>query len=237
MTDLHTHILPGMDDGSPDVETSITMLRMEAAQGVHTVVLTPHFYRNRERPEHFLERRYQSAVQLAKGLRALPDGERDKLPRILVGAEVAWVPNLPDLVDLAEFRIGESGYFLLELPFSPWDDSMIHQIYGLMGRTGLTPVIAHLERYIKGQKAEHIEEVFSLGVPIQVSADVLLQPFSKGMKLLRQGRAHLVASDCHNIGRRPPNLGPAMAAVAKKLGSDRRAALDRRADKLLAAPG
>jgi protein subunit release factor B len=54
MTDLHTHILPGMDDGSPDVETSIAMLRMEAEQGVHTVVLTPHFYRDRERPEHFL---------------------------------------------------------------------------------------------------------------------------------------------------------------------------------------
>lgn len=55
--------------------------------------------------------------------------------------------------------------------------------------------------------------------------------------MLRQGRAHLVASDCHNIGRRPPNLGPAMAAVAKKLGSDRQTALNRRADKLLAAPG
>lgn len=233
MTDIHTHILPGMDDGSPDVATSMAMLRMEAEQGVDAVVLTPHFYRDRERPEHFLKRRYQAALQLAEALRALPEGERDRLPGIYMGAEVAWVPNLPRLVDLTQFRIGKSSYFLLELPFSPWDDSMFNQIYDLMGRTGLTPIIAHLERYIKGQRAEHIEAVFSLGVPIQVTADVLLQPFSRGMKLLRQGKAHLVASDCHNTGKRPPNLGPAMEAVARKLGSDRRTALCRRADKLL----
>lgn len=234
MTDLHTHILPGMDDGSPDVATSMAMLRMEAEQGVNTVALTPHFYRDRERPERFLERRRQSALQLAEALRALPEGERDKLPRICLGAEVAWVPNLPNLVDLDQFRIGKSGYFLLELPFVPWNDSMIDQIYDLMGSTGLTPIIAHLERYIRGQKPGHIEEVLSLGVPVQVSGDELHQPFSKGMKLLRKGQAHLIASDCHNTGKRPPNLGPAIELVKRKLGGDRAAALDYRADKLLA---
>ena len=57
MIDLHTHILPGMDDGAKDVKTSLALLRMESAQGVGTVVLTPHFYRDREEPQHFLTRR------------------------------------------------------------------------------------------------------------------------------------------------------------------------------------
>ena len=61
MTDLHTHILPGMDDGAVSVETSLEMLRMERDQGVDAVVLTPHFYRDRERPEQFLARRRASA--------------------------------------------------------------------------------------------------------------------------------------------------------------------------------
>lgn len=234
MTDIHTHILPGMDDGSPDVATSMAMLRLEAEQGVDTVALTPHFYRDRERPERFLERRQRSTLQLAEALMALPEGERGKLPRILLGAEVAWVPNLPNLVDLTRFRIGKSCYFLLELPFSPWDDSMINQIYDLMGRTGLTPIIAHLERYIKSQKPEHIEEVLALGVPIQVSADELCRPFSRGMKLLRKGQAHLVASDCHNTGKRPPDLSQGMEQVKRKLGNGRAMSLNRRADRLLA---
>lgn len=235
MTDIHTHILPGMDDGAPDVETSMAMLRMEAEQGVETVVLTPHFYRDRERPEHFLDRRRKSAAKLAEVLSALPEGERDKLPRILMGAEVAWAPNLPDLVELSQFCMGRSRCFLLELPFSPWDDSMIHQIYGLMGRTGLTPVIAHLERYLRIQSPEMLGEVLALGVPVQVSAEELLRPFSKGMKLLRQGQAQLVASDCHNTGKRPPNLGQGMEQVRRKLGDGRREALERRADRLLEA--
>ena len=89
MTDLHTHILPGMDDGAPDVETSLAMLREEARQGVDTVVLTPHFYRDRERPEHFLARRARAADRLNSAIQALPGEERRAMPRLILGAEVA----------------------------------------------------------------------------------------------------------------------------------------------------
>ena len=66
MTDLHTHILPGIDDGARSVEESLAMLRMERGQGVDTVVLTPHFYRDRENPKRFLRRRKESAAALAQ---------------------------------------------------------------------------------------------------------------------------------------------------------------------------
>jgi protein-tyrosine phosphatase len=226
-----------MDDGSPAPDVSIEMLRMEAQQGVDAVVLTPHFYRDRERPEHFLERRQRSAAQLLDVLQKLPDEERGKLPALFLGAEVAWVPNLSDLVDLTQFRLGKSGYFLLELPFSPWHESMVHQIYDLMGRTGLTPVIAHLERYWRSQSTQMLCDVLELGVPVQVTAHELSRPFSPAMKLLRGRQAQLVASDCHNVKRRPPDLGPAMRTVERKLGAKRRGEIARQADGLLKERG
>ena len=62
MIDLHTHILPKMDDGASSSDLSLEMLRMEAEQGVDTVVLTPHFYREKEDPSSFLQRRASSSL-------------------------------------------------------------------------------------------------------------------------------------------------------------------------------
>lgn len=235
MTDLHTHILPGMDDGAKNIDASIELLRLEAAQGVDTVVLTPHFHRNRERTAHFLSRRTAAAKALAAAVMALPEEERRTLPRLCLGAEIAWVPNLADWQELPELCLGKSPYFLLELPFSPWTDQMINQLYDLPGRTGLTPVIAHIERYIKDQPERKIEEIFSLGVPIQVSAEPFLKTFQRGkvLKLLKDERVQLIASDAHNTASRPPNLGDAMGIVRKKLGTMAADAIAEYSDSLL----
>ena len=84
MTDLHTHILPGVDDGAKAPEESLEMLRMERDQGVDTVVLTPHFYRDRERPEHFLKRRRAAGEALRDALMALPEEELpEEAPELL----------------------------------------------------------------------------------------------------------------------------------------------------------
>ena len=223
MTDLHTHILPGMDDGAKDVETSLTLLRMEAAQGVDTVVLTPHFYRDREEPSHFLARRAEAAKTLADALVALPEEERKAIPQLALGAEIAWVPNLAEWPELPRLCLGASHHFLLELPFRPWTDQLINQLYELPGRTGLTPVIAHIERYLKNQKSQHIEAVLSMGVPVQVSAEPLLHPLWRGavLRLLRERKAQLLASDAHSPEARPPNLGAAMDVVRRRLGDSK----------------
>lgn len=232
MTDLHTHILPRMDDGAKDVETSLTLLRMEAAQGVDTVVLTPHFYRDREKPSHFLARRAKAAKTLSDALVALPEEERKTLPRLALGAEIAWVPNLAEWPELSQLCLGASRHFLLELPFRPWTDQLINRLYELPGRTGLTPVLAHIERYLKDQKPQHLEAVLALGVPVQVSAEPLLHLTQRGavLKLLRERRAQLIASDTHDPHSRPPNLGDALAVVRRRLG-------DGKADSLAARSG
>lgn len=81
MIDLHTHILPGMDDGSRDVLESLAMLEASAAQGVGLVAATPHFYAEENSPERFLSRRAEAAQRLRAAL-------RPGLPEIRLGAEV-----------------------------------------------------------------------------------------------------------------------------------------------------
>lgn len=219
MTDLHTHILPGLDDGAKTVEESLQMLRTERSQGVDTVALTPHFYRDRENPKRFLQRRRDAVIALGSRVLDLPEEERSKLPNMFLGAEVAWWPTMAEWDELPELCIGGTKHLLLELPFTPWSEKMVDQLHEFYGRTGITPVIAHLDRYLKLQRSEHIEEILSLGFPVQISADALLRPLARGraLKLLRQGQAQIVASDCHNCVDRAPNLAAAMQVLNRKL--------------------
>lgn len=234
MIDLHTHILCGVDDGAPDEETSLQMLRMEQTQGVDTVVLTPHFYRYRETPEEFLCRRKEALGRLQAHLDRLPEEEQAGLPRLLTGAEVAWVPNLQECELLEQMCLNGTEFLLLELPYMKWDGTLVEQIYDLMTKTGLTPVLAHLDRYRGLQKPERIREMMDLDVPVQVSAEAFLHMSTKGygMKLLREC-APVLASDCHNTASRKPDLGDAMAVIGKKLGPQLVSAIDEEARSLV----
>lgn len=222
MIDLHTHILPGMDDGPADPAVSLALLRMERAQGVDRVVFTPHFYREREDVPAFLARRRAALARLEEAAAQLPPEDRAALPRWELGAEVAWVPNLAGREELAELCLGQGRYFLLELPMNPWSDQLLRQLYDLVGRGRLTPVIAHLDRYWGRQRQEYIGELLRLGLPVQVSGEALLKPLPrrKALRMLAAGQVHLLASDCHSLRSRPPNLGPALGAVERRLGPD-----------------
>ncbi len=235
MIDLHTHILPGMDDGAKDIGTSLDMLHMQYAQGVNTVALTSHFYPSRESAERFLKRRTEAAKVLAQAILALPEAEQKRLPEMMLGAEVAWAPNLAYIEELDRMCIGKSRYMLIELPFEPWSMQMIDQIYHLSARTGITPVIAHLDRYQKVQKKELFEEIFALGVPVQIGTDGLFGGFFERrniLRLLQQSSGFLMASDCHNLQSRKPNLREAMDVVEKKLGAEVRRELNRLAAQI-----
>ena len=218
MIDLHTHILPKMDDGASSSDLSLEMLRMEAEQGVDTVVLTPHFYREKEDPSSFLQRRASSFYRLKDRISELSDKEKERLPELFLGAEVAWVPNMDEWSELSQLCLGDSSFLLLELPFYPWSSKMIDQIYDLMSKTGITPIIAHLECYAKLQRWSSIQEILALGIPIQLSTSVFFTIGGRRLakQLLRHGTGFLLASDCHNTTTRPPNLGNTMAVLKKK---------------------
>lgn len=223
MNDLHTHILPGFDDGADTVETSLAMLREEYAQGVDTVALTPHFYRDREHLPDFLRRRKEACYKLLTAITALSEEERKMLPKLILGAEVAWVPNLAQLPELERLCYQDTKYLLLELPSAPWDDMLFRQIYDLMNCRGITPIIAHIDRYWGLQEKKQFETLFSLGVPVQLSAEPLLHFAMRGraLRLIRGGKVQMIISDAHNMTDRQPNLGKADDVLRKKLGMER----------------
>jgi len=221
MTDLHTHILPGMDDGARDCEAALAMLRVQREQGVNRVALTPHFYRDEESPERFLARRARAWEKLSEAMAA--SGE--EYPELVLGAEVCWVPGIHRWEEPERLCLGGSPYFLLELPDVPWRASMFDQIYDLMDTSGIIPVLAHVERYFRTQKAGLVNELFRMGVPLQISAAPMLRFMERGAILRRVGEHPncFLISDCHNLTGRAPNLGPGMEQVRKRLGADRAA--------------
>ena len=237
MIDLHTHILPGMDDGAKDVAMSLQMLRAQKAQNVDTVALTSHFYPSKESADRFLRRRAESTKVLVRAILALSEDEQKQLPELVIGAEVAWVPNLAHMEGLERMCLGKTRSMLLELPFEPWNMRMIDDIYHLYDRTGITPVIAHLDRYQKIQKKDLFREIFALGVPIQLGTDMLFGSFFQKrviLNLLRQeeGRFFL-ASDCHNLQDRKPNLQAAHEIVGRKLGEETAVRLRAQTEQIL----
>jgi len=228
MVDLHTHILPGVDDGAQDVRMSLQMLRLQKENGVSSVVCTPHFYGEEECAERFLKRREEGWQVLQEAVAQLPEEERKALPALYLGAEVAWMPELVSFGKLSDLSIANTEYFLLELPMGPWNNRMIDQLYYLLGSCGMTPVIAHYDRYMHFQKQAHLEEILDMSLPIQLSASCLLDPAMKrdASKLIRHRQVHIIASDCHDCNDRAPNLGAAMKIVEKKFGQECVAELD-----------
>lgn len=232
MIDLHTHILPDMDDGARDVATSLAMLRAQQAQGVTGVALTPHFYRDEERPARFFERRKESWKRLLEAL----DETEEEVPSLALGAEVAWVPGLCRWDDLSRYCIGYSRYLLLELPDSPWHSRILDELYDLMSSQNVIPVLAHLERYFKSQKPDHLQKLLHMGVPVQISAGPMLRTlerFSLAKKI--KGNPHcLLISDCHNLTSRPPNLGPGLAGAKKNLPQEQISGMIANSDRIFA---
>ena len=213
MTDLHTHILPGIDDGAPDMETALHMLEAEDKQGVNTVALTPHFYRNREHVSDFLIRRANAMARLQNVLKNVEH------PQLILAAEVAYAPGMADWTELEQLCYTGTKLLLVEPPMTPWNDEMFHQLYAIEGRRGITPIIAHFDRYIKMQSKVRIKQLLEMGFPIQVGTASLLRFFERNqaMKLITEYGA-VPVSDCHNMNTRPPNLGEAAYKLKKKLG-------------------
>lgn len=221
MIDLHTHILPGMDDGAPDIKTALQMLMMEAKQGVRTVALTPHFYRTREHVSDFLQRRAYAMGQLQNVLKG------KKHPRLVLAAEVAYVPGIADWQELEQLCYAGTKILLIEPPMTAWNEDMFRQLYSIEGRRGITPMIAHIDRYFETQKKTHIEQLLEMGFPIQVSTAALMKFMSRrrAVKLLTEYNGVLV-TDCHNTAMRPPDIANALQVLQKKRNCDIRKILE-----------
>lgn len=209
--DLHSHILPSIDDGSKNPEMTRAMLDEMAAQGVGQLVATPHFYPARDGIDCFLARRQQAI----DALRTVYDGSRH--PAICAGAEVAYYHGISRSDRLGELTIGGSRYLLLEMPFSRWSKEVIEELLTIREELDLQPILAHIERYAAYQKHSTLPYLIENGMLIQSNAEHFLDPKTakKAMKMLEKGQIHFLGSDCHNLTDRRPNLGEAIKAIEK----------------------
>lgn len=227
--DLHSHVLPGIDDGSPDVETSLEMLRLSAQQGVEAMAATPHFYAWRNRVERFLRRRQRAFEQLAPHL--LPG-----LPDLYLGAEVAFFEGISEAEMLEELTLEGTDVLLLELPFRPWSGRDLDEVEALIERRDFQVVLAHLERYLMfSENRPLLLELMDMPLQVQINAESLLSWRGRGrlLKWFRNDQAHLLGSDCHGVEHRVPNLGQGREILRKKLGQDILDRIDRAGARLL----
>ncbi len=210
--DVHAHFLPAMDDGCQTPEEALLLLQAAKAQGVEGMLATPHYYPV-ESVEQFLQRR-QAAEERLKA--ALADWDTSLLPRIAMGAEVAYHPGLGLEENLQQVCLGNSKYLLLEMPFTKWTTEMFRTVRNI-SMAGWTPVIAHLERYLHLQSGRTVAQLLEQDVLVQMNAGTLLRFMRAftGRRLLKQGTVQLLGSDCHNTTNRPPNLGAAMQTLEK----------------------
>lgn len=216
MTDFHSHFLPALDDGSDSVETSLQMLALWRGQGqVDRLCATPHFYAEHNTPPRFLRRRARALESLT--LAAAEQGA--PLPEILPGAEVRFFDGIGAAEELPTLCLAGTNLLLLEMPFVPWTDRMLKEVAELR-RRGLTPVAAHVERYMGFNSARMMRAFFDLDILIQCNAEFFLTRHTarKALRMLDAGQIHFLGSDAHNTTTRPPNLAAALTLIGKKLG-------------------
>ena len=229
--DFHSHILPGIDDGSTSVKESIEMLRMEAEQGVQHVIATPHFYAKYDTPAEFLKKRKRAEAKLREEM-----AKHEGLPQLSVGAEIFFFAGIADSDVLRELTIDGKECIILEMPPLPWSESMYREMEGISVRQGITPILAHIDRYVRPFKVRGImDRLEQLPVLVQANAGFFLCPQTKrlALRLLRDDRIHLLGSDCHNTTLRAPNIGQAVAVIEQRLGSHALSAIEEYQDILL----
>lgn len=218
LTDLHCHILPGVDDGSASVEESLELLRMQKQQGITHAIATPHFYPDRDAPEAFLARRDRAEDALRREM-----AKHSDLPKLSVGAEVRFFRGIGSSEYLPRLTISGKRCILIEMPPAPWPGEWLRELVQIREDWDLIPIIAHIDRYISPLHRHGIPKTLEkLPVLVQANAEFFLRnaTASMAMRMLKAGQIHLLGSDCHNTAGRKPDLGRAVQRIEKKLGSD-----------------
>ena len=229
IADIHSHILPRMDDGAEMTAVSADMLSEMYRQGFRRVVASSHFYANEESLNAFLERRERSIGRLAEVY------NKNVHPQIFVGAEVAFFEMISHAEVIPQLALRGTNYIMIEMPFSKWAEHSVKELYNLREKHGLTPIIAHIERYAAYQKKDVIRKLHEDGIKIQVNAEFFLTKriYKKFSYMLKENLIDFVGSDAHNMDDRKPNLGDALLTARELCGDDFIKKLEQNSDILL----
>lgn len=215
--DIHSHILPGVDDGSANLEMSMEMLHMAAKDGISRIILTPHnkpWHRNIDQAELNEEvNRMQERVQ-GEGLDI----------KLYAGSELYYRNGLTEELDEGNAgTLANSHYVLVEFEPSADYDYIRNGVYALL-MGGYCPIIAHVERYKNVcSKMDRVVELIRMGCFMQVNAGSIMGNYGFGIrqfvkKMLKQNLLHFVATDAHDLTGRRSCLSECAEYVRKKYG-------------------
>lgn len=215
--DLHSHILPGIDDGAADMDVALEMARIAVANGVEVQACTPHILPglyNNSGPQ----------IRLATRELQLQLDDRGIALKLITGADAHLVPDfMSGLRSGHILSLADTRYVLVEPPHHVAPPRIEEFFFGIMVQ-GYVPVLTHPERltWIEGNYAI-IEQMCEAGVWMQVTAGSLTGAFGRAPlywaeRMLKEGRVHILASDAHSVGRRRPNLREGRDMAARWVG-------------------
>lgn len=212
MIDIHSHVLPAIDDGAKDVSESLLMLRDSRDQGVELCVATPHVTVHRESSiPTFLEKREASIAALEQGMA----GQERSMPVLRYGAEIFLDNDISLYDDVEKLCITGTKYMLIELATGAHHPHVHEWIYSLYLK-GILPILAHVERYPYFEKLWYDLE----GIPViyQINSSAVLTRAGKKLlyTLYDGGNTVVVSGDMHNMGQRRSFMKKAYGKISKK---------------------
>ncbi|MCD8096328.1 MAG: histidinol-phosphatase [Ruminococcus sp.] len=226
--DFHSHILPGIDDGSRNVKESVQILDNMAKDGVDIVVATPHFYCTKTSIHRFLDRRADAYERLKPNL-------KPEHPKILLGAEVLYNSALVGKEALKRLAIEGTSFLLLEMPYSKLDDEIINGVDVIASDLDVKVIVAHIERYLNFTSFSSLERLMNLDVMGQINAESLvhMRTCSRCVRLIKKGYVQLLGTDIHRIDRGNAYYSEGTSVIKKKIGNDFAAEIERNGKMVL----
>jgi len=215
--DLHSHVLPGLDDGPASMEETAKMLEVARKDGISIIVATPHYTEGKYEPTYAdIEKKIASVKEMFKS------------PEILFGADIRISPIIPaKLRNGALPSINNNKYILLEFPsFSMPPINSLKAFVMEIKETGHIPVITHPERNaILINNTDLTGELIEIGFITQVTAMSITGELGKEVKnatlrLFNKGFVHSIATDAHDSVKRPPVMSRAYEKIKKEFGED-----------------
>lgn len=212
MIDIHTHVLPNIDDGAEDISVSAELLRLAVNQGVKEIVFTPHYY-GKNTVEEFIAQRNAAMDKIRD---TLPNGMKARM-----GAEVLLTGvNDPTDERLCSLAIEGTKCVLVEFPYAgKISQRLFDRLADFVSETGYSPIVAHIERYEEILQNPAIASwLAKLGCFIQVNTSAFIDKRSRRFvfALLKHGLVHCVGTDAHDIGLRGYDYAEAENAILKK---------------------
>lgn len=218
--DMHSHILPKLDDGSRSMEQSLAMLEIAWEEGIETIIATPHNMPGKGCPSReSLQKRQAQLMEMAA---------QEGFPvEIRLGTEYFFRQEVVELMEQEEIiTLDGSGIMLVE--FDPLTERsyIINAVKEILGR-GYTPMLAHVERYasLMEKKFQTLSELRKMGALLQINCGSVIGDFGRHAKkhtreLLKMKLVACVGTDAHSDGKRSPRMKKCASYLYKKCGEE-----------------